>query len=273
MPLVIYWWCSCRHAGVPDIFHSYKRFQQNSLTIIINFNVHILLKWLAITNLWNISTEYFYQIFHKMYVLKKYWKWLTFYTCSKISACSENCNACCVFKISAHVENCNACSKICWIFQGVLKTCWKFQGMLKTIICVENYVETACWKFQHVWKTVMHVESYVKISRCVENVYVRHVENYIGNHVEVWKKHHHTLTAHVEIEWQISFFSFGFARVTEVRHICNGLMRIRNGFFTTLKSDSHYWNSHPENCRWEEFSPQFWYVADVPLVTILWTCI
>ena len=26
-------------------------------------------------------------------------------------------------------------------------------------------------------------------------------------------------TAHVEIEWQIPFFSFGFARVTEVRHI------------------------------------------------------
>ena len=25
--------------------------------------------------------------------------------------------------------------------------------------------------------------------------------------------------ARVEIEWQISFFSFGFARVTEVRHI------------------------------------------------------
>ena len=86
----------------------------------------------------------------------------------KISECSENCNECCVFKISAHVENCNACSKLCWIFQGVLKTCWKFQGMLKIIICVENYVETACWKFLHVLKTVMHVESYVKISRCVE---------------------------------------------------------------------------------------------------------
>ena len=91
-------------------------------------------------------------------------------------------------KFSAHVENCNACSKLCWIFQGVLKTCWKFQGMLKTIICVENYVETACWKFQHVLKTVTHVESYVKISRCVENVYVRHVENHIENRVEVQKK-------------------------------------------------------------------------------------
>ena len=61
--------------------------------------------------------------------------------------------------------------------QGVLKTCWKFQGMLKTVICVENYVETPCWKFQHVLKTVTHVENCVKISRCVENVYVRHVEN------------------------------------------------------------------------------------------------
>ena len=113
----------------------------------------------------------------------------------KISACSESCNTCwkSVFKISVHVENCNACSKLCWIFQGVLKTCWKFQGMLKTIICVENYVETACWKFQPVLKTVMHIESYVKISRCVENVYVRHVENHIENCVEVQKKHHHTL--------------------------------------------------------------------------------
>ena len=42
-------------------------------------------------------------------------------------------------------------------------------------------------------KTVMHVESYVKISRCVENVYVRRVENHIENRVEVRKKHHHTL--------------------------------------------------------------------------------
>ena len=105
----------------------------------------------------------------------------------KISECSENCNACCMFKISAHVENCNACPKLCWIFQGMLKTCWKFQGMLKTIICVENYVETACWKFQHVLRTVTHVESHVKISRCVENVYIRHVENHIENRVEVRK--------------------------------------------------------------------------------------
>ena len=65
--------------------------------------------------------------------------------------------------------------------------------MLKTIICVENYVETACWKFQHVLNTVMHAESHVKTSRRVENVYVNHVENHIENHVEVRKKDHHTL--------------------------------------------------------------------------------
>ena len=65
----------------------------------------------------------------------------------------------------------------------------------------------------------MHVESYVKISRCVENVYVRHVENHIENRVEVRKKHHQHFMARVEIERQISFFSFGFARVSEVRHI------------------------------------------------------
>ena len=73
-------------------------------------------------------------------------------------------------------------------------------------------------------KTVMHVESYVKISRCVENVYVRRVENHIENRVEVLKKTPSHFTARVEIEWQISFFSFGFARVSEVRHIsiCKG---------------------------------------------------
>ena len=39
----------------------------------------------------------------------------------------------------------------------------------------------------------MHVESHVKISRCVEIVYIRHVENHIENRVEVQIKHHHTL--------------------------------------------------------------------------------
>ena len=96
-----------------------------------------------------------------------------------------NCNACwkSVLKVSVHVENCNASSKLCWIFQGVLKT----------VICIENYVETTCWKFQCVLKTVMHVENYVKISRCVENVYIRHVENHVENCVEIQKNHHHTL--------------------------------------------------------------------------------
>ena len=64
----------------------------------------------------------------------------------------------------------------------------------------------------------MHVESYVKISRCVENVYVRRVENHIENLCRSTKKTPH-FTARVEIEQQISFFSFGFARVSEVRHM------------------------------------------------------
>ena len=68
-------------------------------------------------------------------------------------------------------------------------------------------------------KTVTYVESYVKISRCVENVYVRRVENHIENRVEVRKKTPSHFTARVKIERQISFFYFGFARVTEVGHI------------------------------------------------------
>ena len=72
-------------------------------------------------------------------------------------------------------------------------------------MCVENYVETACWKFQHVLKTVVHVESYVKISRCVENVYVRRVENHIENCVEVRKKHHHTLRHMLKLSGRFRF--------------------------------------------------------------------
>ena len=144
-------------------------------------------------------------------MLKTYWKRVlkTVKNMLKISACSKNCNTCWkrVLKISAHIENCNACSKLCWIFQGVLKTCWKFQGMLKTVICVENYVETACWKFQHVLKTVMHVENYVEISRCVENVYVRHVENHVENCVEVRKKHHQTLQHVLKLSGRFHFSS------------------------------------------------------------------
>ena len=48
-------------------------------------------------------------------------------------------------------------------------------------------------KISHVLNTVMFAESQVKTSRRVENVYVRHVENQIENHVEVRKKDHHTL--------------------------------------------------------------------------------
>ena len=48
-------------------------------------------------------------------------------------------------------------------------------------------------KISHVLNTVTLAESHVKTSRCIENVYVRHVENHIENHVEVRKKDHHTL--------------------------------------------------------------------------------
>ena len=79
----------------------------------------------------------------------------------------------------------------------------------------------------------MHVESHVKTSRCVENVYVRHVENHIENRVEVRKKTPSHFTARVEIERQISFFSFGFAQVTEVRHM-------RNSYFVVTNKKSLY---------------------------------
>ena len=183
-----------------------------------------------------------------------------------ILVCSENCNACWkrVLKVSVHVENCNASSKLCWIFQGMLKNilkisrhvencnmcwklcwnsmlnisvcvencnassklCWIFQGMLKTVICIENYVETACWKFQCVLKTVMHAENYVEISRCVENVYGRHVENRVVNFVEIRKNHHHTSRWVLKlsgrgpkIRQQTARFDSEFTRISEVRHI------------------------------------------------------
>ena len=84
-------------------------------------------------------------------------------------------------------------------------------------------------------KTVTHVESYVKISRCVENVYVRHVENHIENHVEVPKKTPSHFMARVEIERQISFFSFGFAHVSEVRHMLKNIVIQQDQMIKTLK--------------------------------------
>ena len=51
----------------------------------------------------------------------------------------------------------------------------------------------------------MHVESYVKISRCVENVYVRHVENHIENHAEVQQKDHHTLWHVLKLSSRLGF--------------------------------------------------------------------
>ena len=56
-------------------------------------------------------------------------------------------------------------------------------------------------------KTVTHVESYVDISRCVENVYVRHVENHIENRVELQKKQHHTLRPVLKLSGRFHFSS------------------------------------------------------------------
>ena len=50
----------------------------------------------------------------------------------------------------------------------------------------------------------MHVENYIEISRCVENVYVRHVENRVENCVEIQKKPPSQFTVRVEIKWQRS---------------------------------------------------------------------
>ena len=72
----------------------------------------------------------------------------------------------------------------------------------------------------------MHVENYVEISRCVENVYVRHVENRVENCVEIRKNHHHTLWCvlklsgrGLKIRRQTARFDSEFTRVSEVRHI------------------------------------------------------
>ena len=68
----------------------------------------------------------------------------------------------------------------------------------------------------------MHVENYIEISRCVENVYVRHVEKC----VEIRKNHRHSLRCMLKlsgrgpkIRWQTTRLESEFARVTEVRHI------------------------------------------------------
>ena len=156
-------------------------------------------------------------------IFSMFWKMLK--CMLNISAFSDNCKKACwkfqhVLKTVTHIENVclkfqrmlktNACSKLCWIFQGVLKTSWKFQGMLKTLICVEIFVETACWK------TVRHNESYVEVSRCVENVYVRHVENHIEKCVEVQKN---TITFYGTCWNCVADFIFQVQFYTLMRHI------------------------------------------------------
>ena len=83
--------------------------------------------------------------------------------------------------------------------------------MLKISVCVENYVE---------------------ISRCVENVYVRHVVNRVENCVEIRKNHHHTLRCVLKlsgrgpkIRRQTARFDSEFTRVSEVRHILSHISR------------------------------------------------
>ena len=71
-----------------------------------------------------------------------------FKTMLTISGCVEN-----MLKISRLVEKYSMCRKLCW------------NSMLKISACVENC--KACWKL------------YQNFKRCVENVYVRHVENHI----------------------------------------------------------------------------------------------
>ena len=76
----------------------------------------------------------------------------------------------------------------------------------------------------------MYVENYIEISRCVENVYVRHVENHVENCVEncveIRKNHHHTLRCvlklsgrGLKIRRQTARFDSEFTRVSEVRHM------------------------------------------------------
>ena len=68
-------------------------------------------------------------------------------------------------------------------------------------------------------RTVTHVESHVKISRCVENVILGMLKTILKTVLKYKKKAPSHFTVRVEIEQQVSFFSFGFACVSEVRHI------------------------------------------------------
>ena len=65
----------------------------------------------------------------------------------------------------------------------------------------------------------MHAESHVKTSRCIENVYVRHVENHIENHVEVRKKDHHTLRHMSKLSGRFRFSPSVLHELLKLRHI------------------------------------------------------
>ena len=73
---------------------------------------------------------------------------------------------------------------------------------------------------------VMHVENYIEIPRCVENFYVRHVENRVENCLEIRKNHRHSSRCMLKLSGrgpkfrrQTTRLESEFAHVTEVRHI------------------------------------------------------
>ena len=89
----------------------------------------------------------------------------------------------------------------------------------------------------------MHVENYVEISRCVENVYVRHVENRVENCVEIRENHHHTLRCVLKlsgrgpkIRWQTARFDSEFTRVGEVRHMVSLISYMQKTILSLITS-------------------------------------
>ena len=106
-----------------------------------------------------------------------------FKTILNISGYVEN-----MLKISRHAEIYNMCRKLCW------------NSMLKISACVKNC--NACWKpcqnFKVCWKCLYEPCWKPYWKPCWST-----------------KKTLSHFTACVEIEQQISFFSFGFARVSE----------------------------------------------------------
>ena len=64
----------------------------------------------------------------------------------------------------------------------------------------------------------MHAEAMSKLQGALKMFMLGMLKTILKTMLKYEKRPSH-FTAHVETERQISFFSFGFARVTEVRHI------------------------------------------------------